>query len=145
MEPYINEKVCDLTKKEARAIINKKKGMIRINKKATKLANKALKCMTDDEVKYVNSGNEYKLELPDGKIKTLEAKDFFEYRVASTVYDSLTEKIDEMLNMIPSCEFYLDEIKIILDATNALFDLITIMILLDRAERLDELIYLEDC
>lgn len=143
MKSYINEDVCNLTKKEARAIINKKKGMPSINKKATKLANKAIKCMTDDKLIYAKYN--HRLKFPDGNIKELEAGDFFEFRVTSTIYDALTEKIDEMLNIKPSCEFFLDEIKILLDAADALFDLITIMILLDRAERLNELTYLENC
>lgn len=146
MKRYIDEDVNNLTKKEARAIINKKKGMTPINKKATKLANKAIKCIEDERCKYTNCRyniactNETTGEQTTEK---LGPKNLFVFEVASMIHEQLSKKIDEMLNMTPSCEFFMDEIKILLDATEALENLMMIMVLLDRAERLDELAYLD--
>lgn len=146
MKRYIDEDVNNLTKKEARAIINKKKGMTPINKKATKLANKAIKCIEDERCKYTNC--RYNITCTDGTTgeqttEELGPKSLFVFEVASMIHEQLSKKIDEMLNMIPSCEFFMDEIKILLDATEALENLMMIMVLLDRAERLDELAYLD--
>lgn len=146
MKRYIDEDVNNLTKKEARAIINKKKGMTPINKKATKLANKAIKCIEDERCKYTNC--RYHITCTDettGEQTTEELgpKSLFVFEVASMIHEQLSKQIDEMLNMTPSCEFFMDEIKILLDATEALENLMMIMVLLDRAERLDELAYLD--
>ena len=146
MKRYIDEDVNNLTKKEARAIINKKRGMTPINKKATRLANKAIRCIEDERCKYTNCN--YHITCTDeatGEQTTekLNPKNLFVFEVSSMMHEQLSEKINEMLNMIPSCEFFMDEIKILLDATEALENLMMIMVLLDRAERLDELTYMD--
>ena len=148
MKRYIDEDVNNLTKKEARAIINKKRGMTPINKKATKLANKAIRCIEDERCKYANCN--YHITCTDettGEQTTekLNPKNLFVFEVSSMIYEQLSKQIEKRLSPEYDYELaiYLDEVGVLLEATEALENLMMIMVLLDRAERLDELTYMD--
>ena len=150
MKRYINEDVNNLTKKEAREIINKKRGMTPINKKAVKLANKVIECMKDEKCKYANCKYQvtYTNEITgEDIIADLSPEDLFVFEIAYMTHEQLMKQINKRLD--PKYEYeleiYLDEVGTLLDATEALENLMMIMVLLDRAERLDELTYLENC
>ena len=126
MKKYINTDLTTLTKEDALEII-KTKRLDRIQQKTINLINKIIKELDKTEF-IININN-----------KNLEPADLLDYRILYYIHSVLCKQTDELLNIIPPAIDF-DAVDRMIDINNSIRDMLSILAVLDKAEKLEKTI-----